>query len=498
MISESNQVGGCMILSEILNNSNYNVIKGTINKEIRAIQHHSGKIEMDTLFVAISGYQRDGHDFIEQVIHDGATAVVVEKEITLDLIPEGVSVIKVADTKLALAEMANLFYDRPTEKINVVGITGTNGKTSITQMLNSLYKTSGQKNAVFGTIANFIGEMKIATANTTPDALELARLMSKAVEMGCDNCFMEVSSHALKLGRVQGMNFNYAVFTNLTEDHLDFHPDFEDYFLAKLQLFKMASKACVINNDNEYGRRILKEIGPQKKCLSYGLTADSELWANHIEYHQWGSTFNLNWHGQSVSVRLNIPGKIYVYNLMACVGVMLLQGFKIEEIGTAVSEIESVKGRFERVSIDQSRTVLIDFAHTPDALENVLCAIREFSRGKIITVFGCGGDRDRKKRPMMGEIAQKLSDLVVLTSDNPRTEAPDQIIKDVLEGMTLSDALFVEEDRREGIYKALALAGENDIVLVAGKGHEDYQIIGKTKIHFDDKEVVQDFFDGRK
>ena len=487
-----------MILNKILSDSNFELIKGTIDKEIRAIQHHSGKIENGTLFVAISGYQRDGHDFIEQVIRDGATAVVVEKAIDLNLVPEDVSVIKVADTKLALAEMANVFYDNPTEQINVVGITGTNGKTSITQMLNNLYKAMGHTNAVFGTIANFIGETEIPTVNTTPDALELARLMSKAVEVGCENCFMEVSSHALKLGRVHGMNFNYAVFTNLTEDHLDFHPDFEDYFLAKLQLFKMATKGCVINNDNTYGQRILKEISPSKRCLSYGLSEASELWANHIEYHQWGSTFHLNWCGQSVPVRLNIPGKIYIYNLMACVGVMLLQGFKIEAISELVSKIEPVRGRLERVPNDQSRTVLLDYAHTPDALENVLQAIQEFSRGKIITVFGCGGDRDRKKRPMMGEIAQKLSDLVVLTSDNPRTEAPGQIIKDVLEGMSLSDELYVVEDRREGIHKALTLAGENDVVLIAGKGHEDYQIIGKNKIHFDDKEVVQDFFDGRK
>ncbi|GAU78688.1 UDP-N-acetylmuramoyl-L-alanyl-D-glutamate--2,6-diaminopimelate ligase [Fusibacter sp. 3D3] len=487
-----------MILSEILKQSDYKIIKGTIEKEIKAIQHHSDKIEKDTLFVAISGYQRDGHDFIEQVIRDGATAVVVERHIDLDQIPEAVSVIRVVDTKLALAEMVNAFYDHPTEKINVVGITGTNGKTSITQMLNNLYTSFGQKNAVFGTIANFIGDEKIPTVNTTPDALELARLMNRASEVACDNCFMEVSSHALKMGRVHGMHFNYAVFTNLTEDHLDFHPDFEDYFMAKLQLFKMALKGCVINNDNVYGRRILKEVSLDKRCLSYGLTKASELWANHIEYHQWGSTFNLNWGEQHIPVRLNIPGKIYVYNVMACVGVMILQGFKMDAIGAFVSEIEPVRGRLESVSNDHSRTILLDYAHTPDALENVLHAIREFSRGKIITVFGCGGDRDRKKRPMMGAIAQKLSDLVILTSDNPRTEAPNQIIKDVLEGMTVSDQLYVVEDRREGIYKALSLASENDVVLIAGKGHEDYQIIGKTKIHFDDKEVVQDFYDGRK
>ncbi|MBF4691601.1 UDP-N-acetylmuramoyl-L-alanyl-D-glutamate--2,6-diaminopimelate ligase [Fusibacter ferrireducens] len=487
-----------MILSEIIKNSNCKVIQGTIDKEIQAIQHHSGKIEKDTLFVAISGYQRDGHDFIGQVITDGATAVVVEKSIDLNLIPDDVSVLEVADTKLALAEMANLFYQKPTEKINVVGITGTNGKTSITQMLNDLYKTTGQKNAVFGTIANFIGEEKIPTVNTTPDALELARLMSEAVKMSCENCFMEVSSHALKMGRVHNMNFNYAIFTNLTEDHLDFHTDFEDYFTAKFQLFKMALKGCVVNNDNEYGRRIIEAMKSHKRCLSYGFSETAELRADQIEYHQWGSTFHLNWHEQCVPVKLNIPGKIYIYNLMACVGIMLLEGFELDAISKLVTKVKPVRGRLEQVSSDPARTVLLDYAHTPDALENVLQAIHEFSKGRIIIVFGCGGDRDRKKRPMMGEVAQRLSDLVILTSDNPRTEAPELIIKDVLEGMTLSDALFVEADRRKGIYKALELAGENDVVLIAGKGHEDYQVIGKTKIHFDDKEVVQDFFDGRK
>ena len=365
-------------------------------------------------------------------------------------------------------------------------------------MLNNLYTTLGHKNAVFGTIANFIGTEKIPTQNTTPDALALARLMQEAFDKNCDNCFMEVSSHALKLGRVKGMSFNYAVFTNLTEDHLDFHPDFEDYFESKLMLFKMAKKGCVVNYDNQYGQRIIETIGNEKPCLSYGLTDGAQLWANNIGYYQWGSSFDVNWKQESVKVSLNIPGKIYIYNLLACMGVMLLQNHTLTEICALIPEIKPVRGRLEAVPNPLNRTVLLDYAHTPDALENVLVAIKEFAKGKIITVFGCGGDRDRKKRPMMGGIAQSMSDIVVLTSDNPRTEAPDQIIKDVLEGMQATDDLFVVEDRREGIYKALSMAGDDDVVLVAGKGHEDYQIIGKTKFHFDDKEVVQAFFNERK
>ncbi len=487
-----------MKLDKILCDSAYELIRGRLDVEIKQIEHHSGKIEKDALFVAIKGYQRDGHDFIGQVIEAGAIAVLVESEIDLNVIPEYVTVIRVASTTEALAEISNVFYEYPTEKINVVGITWTNGKTSITQMLNNLYLAQGQKNAVFGTIANFIGNEKIATQNTTPDALSLARLMNQAYEAKCDNCFMEVSSHALKLGRVKNMRFNYAVFTNLTEDHLDFHPDFEDYFQSKLMLFKMASKGCVVNYDNEYGQRIIDEIGREKACLSYGLAEGAQLSASQIEYYQWGSTFNVNWNQKSIKVSLNIPGKIYIYNLLACMGLMLLQNIDFAEICNLVAEIKPVRGRLEVVPNEVDKTVLIDFAHTPDALENVLIAIKEFSKGKIITVFGCGGDRDRKKRPMMGGIAQRLSDIVVLTSDNPRTESPDQIIKDVLEGMHASEDLFVVEDRRQGIYKALEIANKNDVVLIAGKGHEDYQIIGKTKFHFDDKEVVETFFNERK
>lgn len=491
-----------MKLNDLLEGLTYKLLRGQNDVEISNVEHHSGRIEPQTLFVAISGYQRDGHDFVEEVVAKGAVAIVVEKEVKVEGLPEVTAVVLVEDTKRALALIANRFYGEPSRQMDVVGITGTNGKTSITQMLNNLYESKGTKNAVFGTIANYIDQEEIPTANTTPDALELARLMHRAVEKGVDKCFMEVSSHALKMERVYGITFKQAVFTNLTEDHLDFHPDFEDYFQSKLKLFKMAEKS-VVNIDNDYGLRIVQTVkkmhdkGEGESCpsvVTYGLTSEADLWADKIESNRMGSRFFLNWKGQKYAVRIPIPGKIYIYNLLACIGVMLLDGVEPEVIVEATKTIKPVRGRLETVPNPEERTILVDYSHTPDALENVLKAIRDFSVGKVITVFGCGGDRDKKKRPMMGEIAQRLSDLVVLTSDNPRTEQPEDIIEDVLAGMSPSSELKVEVDRRKAIYLALEMSSKDDVVLIAGKGHENYQIIGKTKIHFDDKEVAQDYF----
>jgi len=486
-------------LNVLLKSFDHKCLLGDEYIEITDLTNDSRKVNNGCAFIAIKGDRYDGHEFLDRVVKSGAKALIVDETyFTIDRMNQimdlDVTLVSVPSTKAILSSLSHIYFEKPSEKMTVVGVTGTNGKTSITHMLNQMYKCVTPNTAVFGTIENKIINCVYPAINTTADALTLNHLFKIAVENKVSHCFMEVSSHALSLGRVSSIDFDYAVFTNLTEDHLDFHSDFEDYFEAKKRLFKMAKKGLVINRDDQYGLRLWESFHNEKKCISYGLSKACDVTLKNIAYGPNGSTgFLVTPFGQS-EVEFNTLGKIYVYNTLACIAMMLLDGYSFDTCMEAIKQITPVRGRLEKVMDIGNHHVMVDYAHTPDALFNVLEVIKPLKLGKIITVFGCGGDRDRKKRPLMGKIAETYSDITVITSDNPRTENPDLIIDDIFKGIDSTQSIYREVDRERAIYLALDLATENDFVLIAGKGHENYQVIGQEKKHFDDKEIVQKYF----
>ncbi len=457
-----------------------------LQSEISGVSYDSRKVRPGELFVAVTGFAADGHAFIPMAEEKGAAAVLCEREPG-----SGVPYIKVASSRHALAVVSANWFGRPAEKMTMIGVTGTNGKTTSTYLLKSvLEQTAGAKVGLIGTIQNMIGDTAIETERTTPESFELQQLFARMYEAGCTHVIMEVSSHALALSRVDTVRFQVGVFTNLTEDHLDFHKTMDEYCRAKAMLFTRCQTG-VVNLDDAYCEEITKDASCQ--LLSYGIRdARAPLRAQNVELRANGVSFDAVYAGRCARAQLAIPGSFSVYNALGTIGAALALGLELADITRALAKSSGVKGRAEVVPTPgKDYTVLIDYSHTPDSLENILRTVRGFCAGRLIAVFGCGGDRDPYKRPVMGEAAGRLADLSVVTSDNPRTEKPAAIIEDILAGMQHAPHPYrVIENRVEAIEWALAHAQAGDVIVLCGKGHETYQEVNHVKHHMDEREIV--------
>ena len=455
---------------------------------IEAVCYDSRKVTPGSLFVAVTGFAADGNRFIPMALSKGAVAVVTAKKPEADI-----PYILVESDRLALAQLGANWYGHPAREMTMVGITGTNGKTSVTLLLKHvLEQVKGAKVGLIGTMENLVGDEVIPTARTTPESFELQGLFRRMADAGCGYCVMEVSSHAITLDRVGGVHYDVAAFTNLSEDHLDFHKTMDAYCDAKAELFSRCG-AAVINGDDAYAPRMLAKA--PVNTLTYSQKDRNGLYAENVEMMADGVRFTAVLGENRVDVRLGIPGKFTVYNAMTVLGAALQLGIRLEESAAALATARGVKGRVEVVPTPgKNYTVLIDYAHTPDGLENVLSSVRGFCKGRLIGVFGCGGDRDPIKRPIMGQIGVRLSDVAIITSDNPRSEDPMAIIGDILKGIPETAGNYeVVENRVKAIHHAMDIAEKDDIIVLAGKGHETYQEICGVKHHLDEREVVAQY-----
>ena len=472
--------------------------RGDVNLPVHAITDDSRAVTAGSLFVAVKGERVDGHRFVEQAIKAGAVAVVAQATVASGPLP----FVQVADSRKALGLLGSRFYGDPSARLKMIGVTGTNGKTTTTYLCKSLLEGIGRRVGLIGTVGYQIGQETFPASHTTPGALDLQALLAKMVEGGLTDAVMEVSSHALALDRTAGCEYDVAVFTNLTQDHLDFHHTMDEYFAAKLRLFtglaggQKTGKRAIVNLDDPRGGAILAAC--PVPAWGYAIKNQADLKAERVRLSLAGTTFTASTPAGSFAVESRLVGEHNVYNLLGAIGVALHSGATSDQVCEAAAQITNVPGRFERVSSGQDFTVVVDYAHTEDALLRLLTAAQTLKTGRIITVFGCGGDRDRGKRPKMGRAAVEYSDVVILTSDNPRTEDPMAILHEVEIGVR--DALerrnhvqyHMVPDRREAIGAAIHEARRDDMVLIAGKGHEDYQIIGTKKFHFDDREVARE------
>ncbi|MGY3749704.1 UDP-N-acetylmuramoyl-L-alanyl-D-glutamate--2,6-diaminopimelate ligase [Vagococcus acidifermentans] len=462
---------------------------------VSQVQHDTRKVTENTCFVCIVGAVVDGHQLADEAVAKGATLIVAEKELSV-----AVPVLYVNDTQKALAQLSVLATGNPSSKLGMVGVTGTNGKTTITHVVASILDDNNRSSGIIGTMYSKIGDRQIPVANTTPDSLTTQQLLADMVADGLTHCTMEASSHALIQGRVRGIDFDVAVFTNLTQDHLEYHHTMEEYFLAKSLLFSQLGNAygeqgkqklAVINIDDAYGERLIPLTAAN--VLTYGCQGRGDIQAQNVVVTNHGTSFDLLFLGEIYPVTMKMIGDFNVYNILAAFGACYGLGLASEAIIRSIAKIEGVKGRFQLVPNHRGVTAIVDYAHTPDGLENVLKTINKFAEGAVYCVVGCGGDRDPSKRPVMADVAMTYATHPVFTSDNPRTEDPTEIIKQMTRH--LSGNKYVEiVERREAIEYALSKAEKHDVVLIAGKGHEDYQIIGTTKHHFDDVEIVNDYF----
>lgn len=485
-----------MKLINLIEGLQINQVIGNTNIEIAAIEFDSRRIKQGGLFVATVGTTVDGHTFIPQCIDAGAVAIVCER------LPEQtvteITYIVVANSAKALGEMVSMFYGEPSKHLTLVGVTGTNGKTTIATLLYKLVRALGHKAGLLSTVCNYVNDEAIPSTHTTPDALALNELLAKMVSEGCEYCFMEVSSHSVAQHRIAGLDFDGAIFTNLTRDHIDFHKTFDNYRDTKKLFFDGLKKGAfaITNKDDKNGLVMTQNTKAIVRTYSTRSLADYK--AQILEEGFEGMLLNIN----SREVFVPLVGRFNVSNLLAIYGTALCLGFDTDEVLRVLSTLKAVNGRFDTIrSIDKGWTAVVDYAHTPDAVQNVIDTINEIltnapanKKGKLITVVGCGGNRDRGKRPMMAQIAKAGSATLILTSDNPRDEEPADILKDMLAGLTADEQLstLVIEDRRQAIHTACTLAQTNDVILIAGKGHEDYQIIKGVKHHFDDHEVVRE------
>jgi UDP-N-acetylmuramoyl-L-alanyl-D-glutamate--2,6-diaminopimelate ligase len=481
------------LLSDLLYKAGIEEVSGDTSISIEKVCFDSRKVEADTLFIAIRGTVVDGHHFIAEVIAKGATAIVCE-EMPAERF-QSVTYVKVKDSSLAIAIIAANFYDHPSEKLKLIGVTGTNGKTTVVTLLHALFRQLGYKVGLLSTVVNRINDLEILSTHTTPDPLQLNALLAKMVDSECTYCFMEVSSHAVVQHRISGLQFDGGVFTNITRDHLDYHKTFEEYIKAKQGFFdKLSSNAfALVNTDDRNGKIMVQNSKAIVKTFSLMGVADFK--AKILESSFAGLMLNIE--GNDLLCRLS--GKFNAYNLLSVYGVAMLMGEEKLAVLTAISTLQSPEGRFQRVESANGVIGIIDYAHTPDALQNVLSTIQDIRLGneQIITVVGCGGDRDKGKRPQMAAIACDQSDRVILTSDNPRNEDPDQIIAEMKVGIPIHQQKKVlsVSDRREAVRTACALAKKGDIILLAGKGHEKYQEIKGVKHPFDDLQVLEESFE---
>jgi len=478
-----------MLLKYLLEKTDIKVVAADMNIEVHGISFDSRTIMAGELFVAIKGFDSDGHRYIEEAAGKGAVCILCEEAPTI-----AAPYVTVGDSRKALAAVSAAWFRYPASELRLVGVTGTNGKTTVTDLIKQLIeKCIGAKVGLVGTNRNMIGERELPTERTTPESYETQKLLRVMADEGCQYAVIEVSSHALQLHRVHGIEFEVGVYTNLSPDHLDFHDSMDDYAKVKSSMFSHCRHA-VINIDDEYAH--IMASGAAQPVMTYStkdLSADLvgkdiKLRMNRVEFCALAV-------GSLNRTLLNIPGIFSVYNALAAMSAVMLLGVEIERAAAVMQTCGAVKGRAEVVPTGMDFTVLIDYAHTPDALEKIIQTARGFAQGRVITLFGCGGDRDKTKRPLMGAAAAKLSDYTVITSDNPRTEEPGAIIRDILVGIGKKQKAYrVIENRREAIYWALGNAQPGDVLILAGKGHETYQVFGKEKTHFDEREVVAEFF----
>ena len=473
--------------------------KGNLDIDIMQISNDSRDIKEGAMFIAIKVFDVDGHKYIEKAIENGAKAILIEEaevKNVVNEIPENVTIIVAKDTRKATAICACNFYDNPSRKLQLVGITGTKGKTTTTFMIKAILEKQGIKTGLIGTIATYIGDKKLEDSDrTTPDSIKLQETFAKMVDAGCTACVMEVSSQSLKLNRVYGSDFNIGVFTNFSEDHISpkEHPDMEDYFNSKVELFKMC-KYGYINVDDINTIRVPKLV-PNCMIQTYGIDNENNLLAKDITITNSYVDFKVKLNGKNERIKTDIPGRFSVYNSLAAISVALRLGCSTENIKTALENVK-VPGRSELVDNKLGLTIMVDYAHSPESLENILQAVKSYTRGKVISVFGCGGDRDSGKRPIMGEISGKIATYTIITSDNPRTENPEEIVKQIEEGIKKTKAKYeCIVDRTEAIKKAIQIADKTDIIVLAGKGHETYQEINHEKHHYDEREIIKEIID---
>lgn len=489
-----------MKLKALFNNDDIEKYNGNLELDIRGISYNSSNVDRDFLFVAIKGFKNDGHNFIENAIEKGAIAVAVENEEYFQKLKNRVVVIKTPDNRRFLSKVSSNFYNNPSLKLDVIGITGTNGKTTTSYLLYHIFKSNGFDAGLTGTINYKIKDKEYPSEVTTPESLEFQKILNEMVFAGVKYVASEISSHSLKLHRVDDCHFKVSIFTNLTEDHFDFHKNFEDYFESKSKLFellkfsKKSEKFGVINIDDEWGKKLFNRFRNEIEIFTYSINSkEANFTAGEIKLSENGSEFLiLKNYGKKENyfIKTGLIGYFNIYNILAAFTTGYNLGLSTDGIIKAINNFIPPSGRLEKIDAGDFK-IFIDYAHTEDALKNVLSTLRPICNGRIITIFGCGGDRDRNKRPLMGKVASELSDIVIVTSDNPRTENPEQIIDEIEKGIdNRSKNYYRITDRYEAIKKGISLAKKNDFVLIAGKGHENYQIIGNKKIYFNDKEVA--------
>ncbi len=479
-----------MKAKDILTNLNYEIISGNLDVIGREVIIDSREVKENSVFVCIDGLNVDGHTFIDKAVDNGASIIVVEKDVVVN--DKSVLCVKVKSTREALSVCASNINDNPSEKFDLIGVTGTNGKTSTTYFIEQILRGHNKKTGVIGTTGGMINGKAIDVTfdtSTTPDAHHLQNIFHIMGNEKVDIVVMEVTSQGLHQKRVNNTKFNVSVLTNITQDHLDYHGTMDNYVDAKLDLFRMSEKA-VINADDSYAEKF---ITVSKEYMTYSIDNKSDLQAKNIVYTGEGVSFDIDVKGSLENISVKVPGRFTVYNVLGAIGSLIMMGMEFCDIKNSLKNVAEVPGRIQNIKNSRGISVLVDYAHSPDGLDNIIKAVREFTTGKVITVFGCGGDRDKTKRPIMGEIAGNLSDYAIVTSDNPRTEEPTQITEEVAVGVKRTSCKYeIIVDRKEAITKAIYMAQKGDSVIIAGKGHEDYQIFGTTKVHFDDSQVAKE------
>jgi UDP-N-acetylmuramoyl-L-alanyl-D-glutamate--2,6-diaminopimelate ligase len=483
-----------MELTELLNSLHVIQVTGEVQRrDVADIVYDSRKVQKNSVFVAIRGYKTDGHRFLQEAINKGAVAVVVEDDSAIpdELISHSqIAKILVKDCRIALAELSKGFYKDPSSNLKLIGITGTNGKTTTTFILKNILQSTGYKTGLVGTIANYVGDVKIDSKLTTPESNDLNRFFYDMIEAGCSHSIMEVSSHSLVLNRVFGLNFSAAIFSNITSDHLDFHQSFDEYLNAKKILFDGLGEDsfAVINADDKNFEAIVKNT--KARIVTYGVSDNTDYQIKNINYNLNGTDFSITHKSVDYKIHTSLIGTFNAYNAASAFAAAHCLGVEANKIVEGINSTSQVPGRFEVLGTGKKKAI-VDYSHTADSLEKALQAVREIVKEKsqIITVFGCGGDRDKTKRPVMGKVASDLSDKVFVTSDNPRTEDPYEIIKDIIKGIS-KDNYEVEENREEAIKNAIQRSDDNVVILIAGKGHENYQEINGVRNHFSDQEIA--------
>lgn len=475
-------------------------VKGNLDLNIEGIENNSKEVKENYLFVAIKGFDFNGHEHIKEAIEKGAIAILAEEdEITKEMIkeiPENVTLILAKNTRYALAILACNFYNNPSRKFKLIGVTGTKGKTTTTYMIRDILQKHKIKVGLIGTVASYVGDKKIAdNKNTTPESLELQQIFSKMLEEKCEVVVMEVSSQSLKLDRVAGCDFDIGIFTNLSEDHISEkeHDSIEDYFESKVKLFKMCKKGFI--NADDFHAITIPKLVPECSISTYGIDNYCNLLAKDITVTNQSADFKVKIGEKNERIKVSIPGRFSVYNALAAIAVTMQFGCTSDEIKEALENIR-VPGRSELVNNKLELTIMIDYAHTPESLEKILSSVKIYTKGRVISVFGCGGDRDKNKRPMMGEVSGRVADYTIITSDNPRTEDPTEIVKDIEKGIKSTNGKYeCIVDRVEAIKKAIKMANKRDMIVLAGKGHEQYQEINKVRYPFDENKIVNEIIE---